>query len=315
VGDDEMERLVATIERRLGRAWGEAVEWLRDQNQLDDVAERLRAGDLAGAIQGVEDAAIRFATEVHDGYVTSGQKAAAWLDDLVADKLVSFDAAGTRAVAWAEQNKTDMIRDLGIEQHEVIRDVVGEGVNAGRSAQVIARDLRDSIGLTPTQERHVASYRRALESGDLRDALGRELRDARSDKALRRALENSTAIDPARIDGMVERYRTNYVAFRADVIARTEALRAVHEGAEELLQQAAEAGQIADDMVVVRRWNSLHDKRTRASHRVMHGQERRLGQRFETGAGYPIAYPGDPDARSEEIVGCRCFLTTHLVPA
>lgn len=312
--DDDMEKLLRDVERQLGAAWGDAVEWLRDHNKLSDIAVRLTAGDLTGAVQGVHDAAVRFATEVADAYTVSGQTAAEWLDKLVNDKLVSFDGTNARAVKWAERNKMDLVREITVEQQNVLRNVVADGVRAGKNPRVVARDLRASIGLTEVQERHVSSYRRALETGDYSNALSRELRDARSDKALRRALEDGTAIDPKRIDKMVERYRKNWIGYRSEVIARTEGLRAVHEGTEELFRQSIDASQL-EGMVVVRQWNALRDKATRSSHRKMHGQKRALGAKFRTGDGYDIAYPGDPNAPAKEIIQCRCVLSTRLMSA
>lgn len=307
-----MTALLDAVEEQLGGDWIDAVEWLRDQNQLDDVENRLRAGDVDGAVVGVEAAALRFAANVAEVYTTAGQQTAAWLDALVPDKLVSFDTTNYRAVAWAQRNRLDLVNGLTNEQRELIRDVIAEGIRAGQNPRVTARDIRAAIGLTPIQEDHVTSYRLALESGDYANALSRELADGRSDRSLQVAMRDGSSLPEAQIDSMVERYRANYVAFRAETIARTEGLRAIHEGSEEALQQAVSNGDVQVAQLV-RTWHSAHDKRVRAWHAVMDGQEAALGETFESGDGNELKYPGDPDAPASEVVSCRCVVSTRFV--
>lgn len=308
MSEREMADLIALVEKHLGVSWSDIVEWLRENNSLDDIAARLQAHDITGAIASLDTAAERFAADVHAGYVQAGQKAAVWLDGK-ADGLIRFDVTNERAVAWAEQNRLDLVRGFTQEQRTVARQVIVDGVQAGANPREIARDLRGSVGLTPSQADAVASYRRALEAQDYANALGRQLSDGRSDKTIAAAQRRDAALTPEQIDQAVDRYRSNFVAYRAEVIARTESLRAVHAGNEELFRQAIARGDIHADQLT-RTWNAAHDGRVRPSHRAMDGQERKLGQKFETGDGVLIAYPGDPSAPIDETAQCRCAIST-----
>lgn len=312
--EDALDRLLSSVETSLGREWVETVEWLRDQNPIDDVAAALEGGLADAAVQGVDDAAVRFAAEVADGYLIAGQRVAKWLDGLLGDHLVTFEATNTRAVAWAQTNRYQLGGGISFEQREVIRAAIVDGVGAGRNPREIARDIRDSVGLTEHQRQHVASYRRALEDGDYTAALERELRDGRYDKALRRARAAGDTLSPARIDKMVERYHRNYVAFRAETIARTEALRAVHQGADEAFAQAFELGQLERDGIEFE-WRAGSPPRTRDWHASMNGQRRAPGVPFKSGQGTLLMFPGDPSAPASEIARCRCKRIARLKPA
>jgi uncharacterized protein with gpF-like domain len=176
--------------------------------------------------------------------------------------------------------------------------------------RAIARSVREQIGLTPRQAQWVENYRAELERGSRR-ALGRELRDRRFDPSVRRAIERGEALDDARINRMVDRYRERFTRYRSEVIARTEALRSVHEGTNEMYQQAIEEGALRADQIV-RTWNATQDERTRDSHSTMHGQEVGPDEAFETPTGQLLMYPGDPTAPPSETVQCRCVVTTRL---
>lgn len=313
----EMETLVGKLERQFGSKWRDIVAWMRDQHSVDDLERAIQMGDYSGVLATVKTAAEAFATDVHAGYVTSAQKASDWLDGLTTDSLVRFDQQNVRAVRWAQQNQYDRIVGITEEQRSVIARVVTEGIAAGRNPRDVARDLRGSIGLTDAQVQIVSNYRRQLESNDpaqLRAALQRELADGRYDRGVERAIEDATPIDPERIDTMVEAYRRNFVNLRAETIARTEGLRAAHEGTEAAYTQAIERGDVdADELIRV--WNTAHDARVRDSHARMNGQERKFGEQFLSGAGVPLRYPGDPNAPIGETINERCVLSTRFAPA
>ena len=309
-----MDQLLGQIERSLGRAWGDVVEYLREQNTVEDIKTRIEAGDLNGVVVALDDAAAKFAHASNAAFIVSGQKAAASLDDAVDDKLISFDATNYRAVAAMQQNKLNLIRGITADQQQVIRQVLTDGALNRRAPKPIAQTLQDSIGLTPAQEQQVANYRAQLESGDSSDlaaALQRELRDGRYDAAVRRAMAGTEPLSQDRIDTMVSRYRDSYVQLRAETIARTEALRTIHEGTEELYQQAIDNGDVDAD-ILVRTWHAANDGRTRASHRAMDGQTRKMGESFVSGDGNSLDYPGDPSAPPEDVINCRCVVSTRL---
>lgn len=80
-------------------------------------------------------------------------------------------------------------------------------------------------------------------------------------------------------------------------IAQTEAHRVLAQAAEELMQDAADAG--AREF---KRWDATLDSKTRESHRDLDGQLRRPGESFAPG----IYKPGD--GGPAESINCRCAL-------
>lgn len=301
----KLETLLAEIEAQLAADWRDIVGWLREQNTVEDIAQRLQDGLAEGLIVGVEDAASRFAAAVHDAYVESGQQAATWLDGLIAAALVTFDASHWRTTAWAQSNTAELRALLMSEQRETAWAVAAEGVRAGRTYEAVAGDIRGAIGLTSAQAQHVMSYRRALESGDYINALTRELRDARSDKTLEAAIRVGTAIPPGKVDAMVRRYEAGWLSFRADTLALHEGSYAVFEGAREMNQQLIDAGATAQ---LKYRWRSRRDAKVRDTHVGLDGQVRAQDRPFESSSGALLRYPRDPLAPRSETRGCRCKL-------
>jgi hypothetical protein len=59
---------------------------------------------------------------------------------------------------------------------------------------------------------------------------------------------------------MTERCQERYVKYRGETIARTESLRAVHQGSQEMFQQAVDNG-IVDPGNITRTWNSSRTMR------------------------------------------------------
>ena len=309
-----MSTLLALVEKHLGSEWLDVVRYLRQRNGLEDVAARIEAGDQDGAIQGVEDAAQKYATAIDAAFREAGTQQAAWLDDQVETALIRFDQTNPYAVKWAEQNQLDLVRGLTQEQQQTIRQVLVEGIKRGDNPLTVARDLRESIGLTPAQEQWAQNYRRALETGDWSDALGRELSDGRTDRTVTRLQRDGGAMTQEQIDTAVSRYRDNMHKMRAETIARSEGLRALHEGSEEALRQAIASGDVEAGSLV-REWNHAGGGRhSRPGHVEMDGDQQPVGQPFVNPmTGAQLRYPGDPSAGGAETVNCRCCLSTRMV--
>jgi hypothetical protein len=310
VNATEMDDVLTRAERVLGQRWVAVMDWLRSQNQLQDIEAKLRAGAFDEAIASLEQAAQRWAAVTQQEYVTAAMRMSNWIEDKTG-LPVDFDQANTRAMAWAQANQLDLVRRVTVEQRETMRQVIAEGVRRGQNPRETARDIREAIGLTPRQEQYVQSYRNALESGNFSNALSRELRDGRTDRVIERLQRDGGSLSQSQIDRNVTFYRQSMSTMRSETIARTEALRVVHQGADEQINQAIESGDLPAS-AVVRTWVSTRDLRTRDTHRVMNGQERVFGEVFRTGGGKYLAYPGDPDGPPEETINCRCVLTTRL---
>lgn len=312
-----MTSLVAQFESVLGPGWVEVVDFLRANNDLDAVASAVERGDVDGAVQGLADAARRFSTLVDAQQDAAGRAAAEWLDGKTSSgTLVSYDANNPRAVNAARVNQYQLIREISTEQRQMVRQVVTRAVAQGRGPLEAAKEIRQGIGLTAAQEAIVENYRRELRDGRYDDALARELSSGHSDRTVRSARDGGRSLTEAQIATAVDRYRDNWTAYRAETIARTESLRAVHEGTEELFRQATERGDV-DHADLEREWvTGPHTGRDspRPIHRVMDGQRRSLGDFFLDGAGNRLAYPGDPSAPANTTINCRCVVSTRYNP-
>lgn len=309
-----MEKLLALVRRHLGREWLDLTDWLRDENSLGAIEARIVAGDYAGAVTKVEQAALSFAAEIQSSYVTSGRRGAKWLDAKITDKLVRFDANAAQVVARARRNELELVQGFREERWQIARQVTQramvEGAGTGINPRRVAQDFRDSIGLTPHQEQHVANYRRALESGDLTNALGRDLRDARNDRRLRRAREAGEELDPAYIDKLVEGYRESYVTHRATTIARTEALRNANEGVGDAINQAIDRGEVDPDLMI-KTWHARRaGSRARDQHQAMNEVSARIDEDFVLPDGTRMTRPGDPRGGAEHNANCGCTAST-----
>jgi hypothetical protein len=318
MSEHDMRRLMELIERTLGREWLDLDDWIRDQNSLDDIEARIRDGDWRGAVGKIEDAALKFAAEIHTSYVQSGQAAAAWLDKQpqTADRLVRFDQANERSVDRARRNQLELVRGFQDERAQVTRQVVRramvEGAQGGINPRQVARDFRASIGLTPYQEEIVANYRRELERGDWANALGRELTNGHNDRTVRRLQRDGGRLTERQVDAMVEGYRKNWIGYRAETIARTEALRNAHEGAAEATQQAIDGGVIEAEDIMLEWHAGPRTLNAREQHRAMDGKTTRHGEPFVLPDGTRMSHPGDPAGGAKHNANCRCAYSTTL---
>lgn len=226
-------------------------------------------------------------------------------DDLRADGVpTAFDGTNRRALAAMQEHRLRLVQGFTEEQTQVTLMASQRGLISGINPRATARVFRESIGLAPKQEAAVANYRRLLETND-RAALQRQLRDARFDSTVQTAQVTHVALAPEQIDRMVQRYRERMLKYRAEVIARTESLRALNAGQDAMYQQAIDEGKLSRDEIELE-WMTAKDERVRPSHMLMNGQRRKIGEPFISGLGNLLYYPADPAAPAEDTVQCRC---------
>lgn len=312
--DERLAVMLEVSERRLKRRFGEVIGWLRSRYTDAQIETMVRTGNVEPLVRDVSAAVARLAAEVTAVYIGGGESAAAWArtQGTKASQNIVLDVSNPRAVRWAQTNQYGLVQQVTSQTRDVIRDLVTRGLEYGVNPRQVARELKLSLGLTKDQTSHVDSFRRALQAGDA-NALTRQLRDRRFDPSIRGAMAGTRApLTPAEVDRMVDRYREGWVAYRAEVIARTEALKALNEGDRELWLQGVDSGTF-EERQIDRKWITAGDHRRRPSHRSMHGQHRGLNERFMTGDGYTILYPHDPSAPGSETIQCRCTIATRII--
>ena len=307
--ESRVRRLIDSAEPRLRSAFVDAVEQIRGQTTLAQLEDLIERGRFQEALETAGAAGVLYAGAVNATFVGAGQDTAAFMRDRLG-RVIGFDNVADRAVRLMRANNLRLVREFTIEQTIATQRALADGIRRGINPRAQARLFRDSIGLTARQLEAVENYRRALESNSL-TALTRELRDRRFDPTVRRAASTGDPLSTAQIDRMTDRYRQRFLAHRAEVIARNESFRAVHEGTDEMYEQAFDQGAI-DPQTVTFTWHTAGDGRVRDSHEGMNGQTRPVGEPFITGAGNSIRFPHDPAAPVSETALCRCARSTTI---
>jgi len=309
-GSDRVKAAIDRVEPDLRRRFLQALAAVRTDKNLRHLAQLVEAGKYDEALAFVDGALTIFADHAITARIYVGQSEAAWLANSL-DAAVSFDITNVRAVQMMTQARLRLVQGLEGEARTVVRQAMIDGLRAGLNPRQVAIGMRDSLGLTENLQRAVENYRRLL-TEDPREALSRTLRDRRFDRTVRRAASGDATLTPEQIDRMVARYRDRAIKYRAEMVARTESLRAVHEGADTLLEQAVGQG-LLERRRLVSKWVTAGDHRVRDSHWLMSGQLRMLGDAFISGNGYALRYPGDPSAPASETIHCRCRKVTRVL--
>jgi SPP1 gp7 family putative phage head morphogenesis protein len=202
-----------------------------------------------------------------------------------------FDLVNPESIKFLENYAFDQIEEISAETRERIRQVLLRAFKQGGHPFQQAREIRQWIGLTARQDQDLADYRSALENNSPA-ALERPLRDRRFDRSVAKAIQQGRALDEARIDKLVARYRELLVQDRARTIARTETIRAANEGQRESWRQARDHG-LLDPATTRRVWIASGDSNTCATCLALNGKTVGLNEEFPG---------GDPPCHPK----CRC---------
>jgi 2'-5' RNA ligase len=97
----------------------------------------------------------------------------------------------------------------------------------------------------------------------------------------------------------------NNAQWKARRIARTEITRAANAAS---LAQVLHSGYLGE-----KQWSSNTDNRVRPAHLEANEQARPLLETFDVG-GFPMLYPGDPNAPPDLTINCRCDMLYALTP-
>jgi len=322
---DRIDELIDAWDSKLRRAFIAAVHALRDRAQVSLVVERLEKGDVAGALAAVDLDPIAFRSfesTIAQAFEDGGR---ATIDRVPALKQpdgfrlsIEFDVRNLRAEGWLRDHSGKAVTEILADQRDMVRSALVAGMEAGRNPRSVALDLvgrinaatgrREGglIGLTSSQEVWVRGFAQELADVPSAAALDRKLRDKRFDSAIRKAIAEQKPLPAELREKMLVAYRNRALRLRAETIARTEAMVALHESQSVAMQAAIQSGAIDEDQVAFV-WRTARDARVRDTHRTMNGQRAVLGQPFISGSGARIRYPGDPAAPAAEVINCRCW--------
>lgn len=172
----------------------------------------------------------------------------------------AFDLYDQATQDRIRQAQDDLIQQMDAASRDTIEAIVMRGAQQGLSPDDIVGDIRAMIGLTDRQAQAVMNYRDMLKNLDS-TALERQLRNGQHDAALQDAIDSGQDLSDVMIGQMTEDYLSNYLDFRAETIARTEATRAVSAGLQDSYAQAIDRGVFPSD-AVTQFWQIAGDELT-----------------------------------------------------
>ena len=177
-----------------------------------------------------------------------------------ADMGYRFDRLASGTVTDLQNFRQNMLTELGDSMVEAAQNLIVAGLQRGVPPNIIASDLAEIVGLSPSQAVAIQNYRGMLERNDL-VALTRVNRNPSFDQEVRRHAVAAIPLGDKRIDVMVSAYVARYLASRADGIAGTDASRAANLGRAAAVDQAIDQGGL-DASDVRRFWRVTLDERT-----------------------------------------------------
>ena len=324
-----LDSLVSKQEVRIQEAYRQYVDNATSDDVIGRLTQALQDGDIDGFMRILQphinivatslivaytDAAFDMAKEIAivlprlpaPALATSAES----LDEALKPRptvSVGFDPSHPRAVEQMRGMKLDLIRQITETERNNIKDTMLRALDEGWGSRKAAQQIKQTIGLTSSQMEHVRSYRNLLEARS-EQALSRKLRDRRFDGTVQSAIDRNRPLSQKQIDMMVDRYYKNYVRYRAEVIARTEATKAISQARMESIEQMMETTGMPRSGIK-RKWNYTHDSRVRSFHASMQQGVVGMDEPFVDGKGNKLMFPGDPNAPSETTVQCRCVMT------
>lgn len=182
-----------------------------------------------------------FQSELLAELIAAGRRYGALLPTMQkATMKFSFDDTRPEAANWAYKEAGTMIVEIVEDQRAVVRDYVTLASQGRYAPRDVARGLRDVIGLTSAQAQWVDNFRT------------RQL-----------ASLSAAGLSPAQVAERAEKATARYQArihrYRSENIARTEILRASHEGRRQAWAQGLSQGYIAPS--AIQEWSANLDGR------------------------------------------------------
>ena len=195
--------------------------------------------------------------------------------------VASFDVTNPATLQFLENYRAGLITNVSKETATAVADVVRNSVVDGTGPRATARTVKTLVGLLPKQAAQVQKYREQL---------------------------TNEGRPQVQIDRMVERLAKRKLNERADMIARTETLRASNAGNQLSWKQLQADGLLPPDQR--HQWVVTPDDRLCpdcAAIPGMNKQGRAVGEPFESPLG-PVTFPPlHPH--------CRCTTVLMVTPA
>jgi len=295
-----------------------AFNQIRSKTSLRELEVAIRASGVEGVMNYMKDTpgiiSQQIRDDLDDAIRDSGRASISLVPKgAVVDATHRFSTTNPFAARAIRNYELNLIQGISSDTVSAVRNAVEADILSGANPRSTARVYRNTIGLTPSQERAVRNYNNSLKNLDT-DALDRKLRDGRFDSKVRRAIQDGKPLAAKDVERMTQRYRERYIKYRSEVIARTESLRAVSIGNQMAMDQMVQTGAI-DKTKVRKHWVYTRDARTRNEHvkiPMLNPNGVEIDGFFTTPLG-PLKFPRDPMGAAGNTIQCRCAVVYRPV--
>lgn len=335
----DVETLAKTLQPKLAKAILDAVNTQAGKVKIESIVAALESGDVSKVIALLDLEAFfddigDIGTALNDSTWKAGGMTAAHINT-VTGVTFRFNQLNPRLITYMQQYSLNLIQQINNTTREAIRTYMQAGMIDGIGPRQMATQIKQVIGLTARQALAVKNFRKELETFHQKNTGGgynlgakidrvngaqvfrpdedglpqdgiteRRLRDFRYDGQLKTAVSTGKPLSKAQIDKMVEAYARKYRKFRAETIARTEALRAVNVGVQDAWRQAVEQNKVSETSLR-RRWSVALDERLCETCSPVPSMNPKLGVKFAQ----PFATPKGPAMLPPLHPNCRCSVT------
>lgn len=283
--------------------------------QLEDAINRDDLRALEMLLRAEQGALFPVAEAIRSAFIAGGLSAAQ-----IGGGAFGFDGRHYRAEGWVRENAGTLVQGIEADTLAMLRQVMENRVATGESGAVTARAIVGTfnratgrreggfLGLTAQQTDAAIRARQELAQLDA-NYFTRKLRDRRFDGLVRKAIDAGKPLSVADIDRITLRYRDRLAKYRGDVIARTEAHKAIAAGQHEGMAQAVDAG-----AQITVRWVHGFSREPRLDHlSLARAPSRPFGTPFQMADGVTLRYPHDPLAPARHVVNCKCSVYYRVV--
>ena len=259
--------------------------------RTDTIIQQVLATADLSAIVGRDRALLNALTET---VRAAGQANITVIEEALGVAL-GFDYSDPLAVEAAQEQVGLLVRQIGPEQLQAIRNAVELGQSAGLTTVQQARLIREAVGLPSNWAQAPGNLAEELRAGDLSVLRRRLPANVKQQIASRIAAGTITEEFIAEVQAI---YTRSLINRRAQNIARTETATAAHEGQQRAWQTAIDEGLLPQ--TTRRYWIVTPDDRLRTSHAqivVLNPGGVRIGEPFQTPFGPRLHPPAEPNCR------------------
>lgn len=233
---------------RVRKAFLEAVKEAARKIPITDISEAVKNGDVQRVLELVEPAdqflvkrlkGGEFVDALQSTYTQAGAETGMQVSTYLPKAREAggfrFDMVNPRSVDFLQKYDGDLITNMTKDTRQSIITIVQEGYKSGFGIREMRKLIVDNpyFGLTEPLNKAVFNYANTLKS---------------------------TGVKPDRWGSLVDAYHSKLLKYRAEMIARTETIRAAEMGRHESWRQAADAG-LFDPDEAVRTWIITPDDR------------------------------------------------------